>query len=126
MEEQSLADAEEPANDASALDRLKRFGGGKLLTEMIALFLTVAPERVAAARQAHQAGDLPTLERALHSLKGSAAQLGARRLQRLSERGERLAGLGTVAGVPILVQELDEELARVCEWLIKAREEGTG
>ena len=125
MEEQSPAEQEEPTNDARALDRLRRFGGGKLLAEMIALFLTVTPERVATARQAHQAGDIPTLERALHSLKGSAAQLGAVRLQRLSERGERLARLGSLGGVPILMQELDEELPRVREWLIKARDEGS-
>jgi HPt (histidine-containing phosphotransfer) domain-containing protein len=125
MEEPSLADQEEPATDARALDRLKRFGGDKLLGEMIALFLSISPERVATARQAHAAGDAPTLERSLHSLKGSAAQLGALRLQRLSGEGERLARLGTLSGVPILMQELDEELARVREWLVKARDEGS-
>jgi HPt (histidine-containing phosphotransfer) domain-containing protein len=125
MEEPSLADEEGPATDATALDRLRRFGGGKLLGEMIALFLSVSPERVATARQAHAAGDLPILERAFHSLKGSAAQLGALRLQRLSAEGERLSRLGTVGGVPILMQELDEELARVREWLVNARDEGS-
>ena len=126
MEEQSPAEETEPATDARALDRLERFGGGKLLAEMIALFLSVAPERMATARQAHEARDLPTLERAMHSLKGSAAQLGAVRLQRLSGEGERLARSGSVGGVPILMQTLDEELARVREWLIKARDEGSG
>ena len=125
MEEQSRADAEDPANDARALDRLRRFGGGTLLGEMIALFLTIAPERVAAARHAHEAGDLPTLERSFHSLKGSAAQLGALRLQRLSGEAERLTKLGALGDVPILIQELEEELARVREWLIKARDEGS-
>jgi HPt (histidine-containing phosphotransfer) domain-containing protein len=125
MGEQSLAGGQEPATDSSALDRLRRFGGGKLLAEMIALFLAVAPERVASARQAHQAGDGPALERALHSLKGSAAQLGAVRLATLSGQGERLARLGTLSGVPILMQELDEELARVREWLVNARDEGS-
>ena len=125
MEEQSLAEETELATDARALDRLKRFGGGKLLEEMIALFLSVAPERMATARQAHEARDLPTLERAMHSLKGSAAQLGALRLQRLSGEGERLARLETLGGVPILMQKLDEELARVREWLIKPRDEGS-
>ena len=125
MEEQSRADAEDPANDARALDRLRRFGGGRLLGEMIALFLTISPERVATARHAHEAGDLPTLERAFHSLKGSAAQLGALRLQRLSGEAERLTRSGTLGDVPILMEELEEELARVCEWLIRARDEGS-
>jgi HPt (histidine-containing phosphotransfer) domain-containing protein len=125
MEGQTRADAEEPANDARALDRLRRFGGRKLLGEMIGLFLSIAPERVATARQAYDAGDLPALERAMHSLKGSAAQLGALRLERLSGKGEQLARLGTLDGVPILMQEVDEELARVRAWLIKARDEGS-
>jgi HPt (histidine-containing phosphotransfer) domain-containing protein len=124
MEEQQL-DETEPTTDASALDRLRRFGGGKLLKEMIGLFLSITPERLATARRAHEAGDLPTLERALHSLKGSAAQLGALRLQRLSAEGERLARLGTIDDVPILMHKLEDELPRVREWLITARDEGS-
>jgi HPt (histidine-containing phosphotransfer) domain-containing protein len=132
MEHQPLAEKDLPATDASALDRLKRFGGGKLLREMIGLFLTAAPERIAAARLGHLAADAPAVELALHSLKSSAAQLGAMRLQRVSERGERLAkeaGEGRGKGgrldeLPILIQELEEELARVRDWLIRARDEG--
>jgi two-component system sensor histidine kinase/response regulator len=124
MEHQPLGEKDLPATDASALDRLKRFGGGKLLGEMIALFLAAAPERLTAARLGQTSGDAPAVEMAFHSLKSSAAQLGAMRLQRLSDRGERLANVGTLEEVPILVQELEEELARVRDWLIKARDEG--
>jgi HPt (histidine-containing phosphotransfer) domain-containing protein len=124
MEHQPLAEKDLPATDANALDRLKRFGGGKLLREMIALFLAAAPERIAAARVGHLAADAPAVELALHSLKSSAAQLGAMRLQRLSERGERLAKGRRLDELPILVQELEEELARVRDWLVRARDEG--
>jgi two-component system, sensor histidine kinase and response regulator len=124
MEHEPLAEKDLPATDASALDRLKRFGGGKLLREMITLFLAAAPERIAAARVGHLAGDAPATERAVHSLKSSAAQLGAMRLQRLCARGERMAKDGKLDDVPILVQEMEDELARVRDWLIKAREEG--
>jgi two-component system sensor histidine kinase/response regulator len=124
MEYQPLAEKDLPTTDASALDRLKRFGGGKLLREMIALFLAAAPERIAAARHGHLAADAPAVELALHSLKSSAAQLGAIRLQRLSDRGERLAKGGSLSELPILVKELEEELARVRDWLIRARDEG--
>jgi HPt (histidine-containing phosphotransfer) domain-containing protein len=120
-----LPDSDLPATDASALDRLRRFGGGKLLGEMIALFLVAAPERVGVARTGHERGDAPAVELALHSLKSSAGQLGAMRLQQLSERGERLAKVGMLDGMPILMQEMEQELARVREWLIKARDEGT-
>jgi HPt (histidine-containing phosphotransfer) domain-containing protein len=118
------AGAELPATDQSALDRLKRFGGDKLLGEMIALFLIAAPERIEAARGASDRGDLAGAELALHSLKSSAGQLGAMRMQRLSAQGEQRAREGSLDGVSQLTVELEQELARVREWLINARDEG--
>ena len=122
--ETSHPNADPSAMDPSALDRLKRFGGIKLLSEMIALFLAAAPERIDAARTASAAGDTENAERALHSLKSSAAQLGAMRLQRLSEQGELLARAGTLDGLGQLSDDLEQELARVREWLTTARDEG--
>ncbi len=119
------AEADHPATDAGALDRLKRFGGGKLLGEMIRLFLTAAPERIASARTALGRGNANGVELALHSLKSSAAQLGALRMQRLSERGELEARDGALASLPGVLEELDQEHARVREWLIRARDEGS-
>ena len=118
------AGAELPATDPSALDRLKKFGGRKLLGEMIALFLATAPERIDAARAAGARGDVDGAERALHSLRSSAAQLGAMRLQRLSEQGEYRARAGSLDGLTRLADDLERELARVREWLVKARDEG--
>jgi two-component system sensor histidine kinase/response regulator len=117
-------DAELPATDASALERLKRFGGDVLLGKMIDLFLIAAPERIAAVRQADAEGDIVGAERALHSLKSSSAQLGAMRMQRLSAQGEQQAHQGSMDGMAALSAELDEELARVRQWLTNAREGG--
>ena len=117
--------ADQPATDFAALERLRRFGGGKLLREMIDLFLAAAPERIAAARLAMESHDTQGAELALHSLKSSSAQLGAMRMQRLSEHGERLAHNGTLVGVDRVVQDLDEEFARVQVWLITVRDGGT-
>jgi two-component system sensor histidine kinase/response regulator len=113
-----------PATDTSALDRLRRFGGGSLLGKMIELFLVAAPERIEAASRAEAAGDAEGVERALHSLKSSSAQLGAMRMQRLSEQGEHRARAGSLDGVGELTSALEEELARVREWLLRARDEG--
>ena len=113
---------EPPALDQSALDRLQRFGGNKLLREMIALFLVAAPERVAAARTGVDGGDAPATEMALHSLKSSSAQLGAMRMQRLCEQGESLARAGTLDIVRFLVHDLEEELVNVQRWLTSARD----
>lgn len=110
-----------PSTDQAALDRLKRFGGGKLLGEMISLFITAAPERLAAARAGLDASDASATEMALHSLKSSSAQLGAMRMQRLSEQGEAIARTGTLAGVGELIKALDDEFPRVQSWLERAR-----
>ena len=119
----STAQAELPSTDAAALDRLRRFGGGKLLGEMIALFLAAAPARIATARAALDRGDAIGVELALHSLKSSSAQLGALRMQRLSEEGELRARDGGLETLPRVLAELDQEHARVREWLIRARDE---
>ena len=112
---------EQSATDDAALDRLRRFGGGKLLNQMIELFITTAPERIQAARSGVDAGNAPAAELALHSLKSSSAQLGAMQMQRLSERGEHLARSGTLDGVDRIVADLVEEFARVQTWMERSR-----
>ena len=119
-------DEEAPWRDAAALDRLKRFGGDKLLGEMIALYLEAAPGRIDAARAGAEGGDAAAAELALHSLKSSSAQLGAMRMQRLSEQGEVLARAGDVARVGALVRELEAEFTRVHGWLTDVRKGGAG
>lgn len=114
-----------PATDNAALERLSRFGGGKLLSEMIALFLASAPERIAAARDGVDRRDAPAAELALHSLKSSSAQLGALRMQRLSEQGEQLARAGNVDIVGFLVSDLEAELENVRSWLTAVQGGGT-
>jgi HPt (histidine-containing phosphotransfer) domain-containing protein len=125
MDAYPIAGTELPATDPGALDRLRRFGGGKLLREMIALFLAAAPERIEAARSAGARGDIAGAELALHSLKSSSAQLGALRMQRLCEQGEHRARAGSIDGLTELARELEDELTRVREWLGKARDEGS-
>ena len=110
-----------PTTDDAALERLKRFGGGKLLGEMISLFLSAAPDRISAARAGVDARDAVAAEMALHSLKSSSAQLGALRMQRLSEHGEAIARKGDLEGVDHVVRELESEFPHVHRWLDGAR-----
>lgn len=117
------APTELPATDRDALARLERFGGRKLLHEMIALFLAIAPERLAAAGAGVGVGDASAVENALHSLKSSSAQLGALRLSRLCEQGESVARGGSVEGVAALLDESRSELRRVEAWLASVRAE---
>ena len=110
-----------PSTDVAYLDRLRRFGGGKLLSEMIALFLAAAPERIAAARAGLVGGDAKATEMALHSLKSSSAQLGAMKMQRLSEAGERIAHGGSLDGIESIVKDLESEFPRIQQWLERSR-----
>lgn len=110
-----------PSTDDASLERLKRFGGGKLLSEMISLFIIAAPERIGAARAGLDAKDANATEMALHSLKSSSAQLGAMSMQRLSEAGERITHTGSLEGVESIVQDLESEFPRIQQWLERHR-----
>jgi two-component system, sensor histidine kinase and response regulator len=122
MSTASLITAELPAVDPEALTRLERFGGTKLLREMIALFLEVAPGRLAAAEMAVAQSDTIAVENALHSLKSSSAQLGAMKLSRLSEQAEARARTAMVMEITELLRESRAELVRVEVWLLNERD----
>ncbi len=124
MDSDPRTHADFPETDPEALERLRRFGGHKLLGDMISLFLEAMPQRLAAARQGLARGDAPAVEHELHALKSSAAQLGALRMNRLSQEGERLARAGTLDAMPDILNQLDAEMARVREWLASARSRG--
>ena len=115
-----------PETDPEALERLRRFGGNKLLGDMITLFLAAVPQRLGAARNGLARADCHAVEHELHALKSSAAQLGALRMHRLSQEGERLAKAGATDGLDRILDQLDAEAPRMREWLgaARAREEG--
>lgn len=112
-----------PTTDADALTRLERFGGRKLLDEMIALYLRSAPDRIFAAAAGLESGDAPAVENALHALKSSSAQLGAVRLSRLCEEGEAMARGGSLMAVAEVIDASREELRLVETWLDRIRKE---
>src|SRR5688500_12679954 len=122
MDAHPIAGAEAPATDASALERLQRFGGGTLLHRMIDLFLAPSPARRDGTCGACERGDCAAAELALRSLKAGSAQLGAVRMQRLSDEGEQLARDGSIDGVANVLRQLEDELVRVEDWLVRARD----
>jgi two-component system sensor histidine kinase/response regulator len=112
--------ADLPAGDPRALVRLHRWGGEKLVREMVALFNSHVPVRLIAARQAAVQGDGPSAAREAHSLKSSCAQLGAVRMRAICEQVERLAADGNLDATPSLVDTLDIEFATFRTWLDRA------
>jgi len=103
--------------EAAALDRLLRVGGQDFVIEMIDLFLLHAPERIAAAIAAAAAGDLVTVHRSAHSLKSTAANIGAVRLQALAAEVESSASTGASESIVSMVERLKTCYAEVSERL---------
>jgi HPt (histidine-containing phosphotransfer) domain-containing protein len=96
---------------AAALDRI---GGDRaLLAEIARLFLGEYPALLAQIHAAHQRGDAQQLERAAHSLKGSAANFGARRVVESAFAVERLGKAGDLSAAGPAIAELEAELATI-------------
>lgn len=83
-----------PDLDAAALERLHRLGGEAFVREMAALFQDYVGRKVAEARTAGAAGDLPALQKAAHPIKSSAGNVGATRVQELAAQIEDAARAG--------------------------------
>jgi HPt (histidine-containing phosphotransfer) domain-containing protein len=106
--------------DPSAMDRLKRIGGDRLIGKMLVSFDAFATEKVAEIHHATSAGNWTDAGRAAHALKSSAGNVGATVLQRLSfevecagrdEDGERIPGL--VADLSAAFDEARAALAEI-------------
>jgi HPt (histidine-containing phosphotransfer) domain-containing protein len=81
--------------DRAALDRLVEWGGDKLLRQMLRLFLENSRVRLDGMRDAlATGGDLDEVHRGAHSLKSSAANVGAMRVSAVAARLESVADAG--------------------------------
>jgi HPt (histidine-containing phosphotransfer) domain-containing protein len=87
-------------------------GEPDLVVELIDLYAEDAPRRLAAIRGALACRDLAALRWAAHGLKGSSASLGARRVEILCEKLERLPGREMLQEGEMLVACLGREFAR--------------
>jgi HPt (histidine-containing phosphotransfer) domain-containing protein len=103
--------------DDAALNRLRSFGGQKLLNGMIELFVKNAPTRAADAREALDCGDAAALRAALHALKSSAGQLGAASVHQACIAGEELASRGELGQCTEHVQRIENDLPLACQEL---------
>lgn len=98
----------DPIIDPEALARLREWGGERLLSQMVHLFLESTPDRIRQIREGLERGEQELLERGAHSLKSSAANLGAERLRLLSEEMEEHAHRGELARAGTLLDPLVE------------------
>lgn len=116
----------DPTLDDGALARLERIGGNDFVAEMIELFLEHAPRRLSEAREAYEGGDLPTLHRAVHSLKATAANVGAYNLRETAAAAEDRANEHDMDAIPPLLDDLDRDYAAVQDALAAERERRQG
>jgi HPt (histidine-containing phosphotransfer) domain-containing protein len=79
---------------------------------MLDLFVNQSPARVEAALTAGREGNLVALGEAVRSLKSTAANVGATKVQSLAQQLEQLAGDGNSASIPPLLDELKKAFAR--------------
>lgn len=107
-------DSEEPLSPR-VLAEIREVGGDTLVREVLEIFLERTPERLRAADEALDGGDLAAAAKAFHSLRSAAGTVGALRLAEHAGRLERLAlgGGGDELGEALasLRREADEALA---------------
>lgn len=115
-----------PVMDPAALERLNRIGGQEFLVEMVELFLEHAPQRLTTANEAFAAGDLATVYRSAHSLKSTAANVGAARLQAMAAALEERAAAADVVAAGPMLEELNRRYDRVRPELEKERDRRKG
>lgn len=99
--------------DEAALERVHKLGGEHLVRRLVALFLANAPDRLAEARSGERAGDFKATEQAVHSLKSSAGNVGALRLQELAGAVEEQAEQKRGEGMAAQLNELEKAFAQV-------------
>lgn len=102
--------------DPAVLDVLRSLtppGEPDVLSEVLQLFLAEVPPRLDRMRNAWAAGDIETVHRTAHSLKGSAGNIGANALLAACKELDDRSRAGETASVGQLVDAVVAEYGRV-------------
>ncbi|MFO8172976.1 MAG: Hpt domain-containing protein [Longimicrobiales bacterium] len=108
---------EAPVLDGAVMARLREWGGEELPRRMIEIFLSHTPPRMTQIRDGLAEGDPKRVEAGAHSLKSSAANLGATRLQRILQEMETLAGKQELESLEKCLPGLEEAFSAAWEAL---------
>ena len=107
--------------DSAALDRLRQWGGDKLLDQMVKLFLENAGARMDEIRGGLRDRDTGLTEKGSHSLKSSAANVGAESVRQLSAEIENASSGGDLETIESLMSDLEAAFAQACDALETVR-----
>lgn len=111
----------ERAVDDAALNNLRALeqaGAPGLVRKLTDLFLQDTPQQLISLRDSAQQGDPVRLAKLAHTLKGSAANLGAHGMVRICAELETLAESGDVSIAPSLIADLERQFEPVRDVLL--------
>ncbi|MCA9755705.1 MAG: Hpt domain-containing protein [Candidatus Eisenbacteria bacterium] len=94
-------------------------GDTEFETELMQEFLRVTPPLIEQVENALATGDLPTVERAAHTLKGSCRSLGARPMSDPCETLEKMARAGETTGANEVVQNIQAYFDVLTDYITK-------
>jgi CheY-like chemotaxis protein/HPt (histidine-containing phosphotransfer) domain-containing protein len=118
--ERGCAGAKSRADLAAHLDRATG-GDRKLLRSLVRNFLTEAPKRLSALRQALARNDAEGLASAAHALKGSLGLFGADRAAGTARSLQLMGRLGHLDGADRELRALEEEFGALEQELVALR-----
>jgi len=93
-------------------------GNSDLLRELAELFLEDSPQRLLEIRKALDSGNLDALQRAAHTLKGSASSLCGKRAAELALRIEEMADTGDLPAARLSYPALADEVGKLQRALV--------
>jgi len=105
-----------PVLDPAVIESLRQLtppGEPDVLNEVLQLFLEDVPGRLARLRSAWQDGNAVEVQRAAHSLKGSAGNIGATDLLSVCRLLDDHGKSGDLSNLAPLVTSLETEYAKV-------------
>jgi HPt (histidine-containing phosphotransfer) domain-containing protein len=106
-----------PLVDHAQIERLNEWGGPTLQRKMIDLFLTHAKERLDQIKEGLSIGNAEAAETGAHTLKSSAGNVGAQRVQRMAQEAEDYAEQGRLDDLQTLLPSLEQEFDAACDAL---------
>jgi HPt (histidine-containing phosphotransfer) domain-containing protein len=105
-----------PALDPHTLDTLRKLttpGEPDVLAQVLRIFLDEAPRRLERLHSALAEGDAVEFQRAAHSLKGAAGNIGARAVHDAARRADELGKTGHLDSAAPLVTDIERRLGEV-------------
>jgi signal transduction histidine kinase/CheY-like chemotaxis protein/HPt (histidine-containing phosphotransfer) domain-containing protein len=127
LESQAAAPPPDGAIDRTVLDGLRELesaGAPGLVKKVTDLFLQDTPGQLADLRNSLQKGDSVRLVRVAHTLKGSAANLGAHEMVRICSELQVLGETENIGIAPSLIADLENQFGPVRDALLS--EDTTG